>query len=269
MSEYPNQSRMSRGGWPEQPPEYSRGPRGSRRSRGSAAWDGDYPQRPARRRRRGFGCGAALLVTVILVAVILAIADQLARTYAQNKIADKIVSAGMPVKPSVSIKGWPFLTQIAARDVGRIDVSAQNVRESTLNIASINATALGAHINSQYNGATIDTITGTALVTFPSLVAATGAKGVTISADPSAGPNAAKVSAGPLSGVATVKQSGPSSISIRADSLDGIPASALGSLGDYTLNVPHLPMGASVTGVSVQSQGISIHISAHHTTLSG
>jgi hypothetical protein len=205
----------------------------------------------------------------IVLAGILAVGDQVARTYAQNKIADKIASAGLPVKPSVSIRGWPFLTQVLAHDVRRIDVSARSVREGTLDIASINATALGTHINSSFNGATIDTITGTALVTFPSLVAATGASGVTISADPAAGPDAAKISAGPLSGVASVTRSGPSSISVRAQSLGGIPGSALGSLGDYTLNVPHLPMGASVTGVSVRSQGVSIQISARNTTLSG
>lgn len=268
MSEYPHQARTSQGGWPEQPPPYGRDIWGSRGYGGSTDWDGDYPPGP-RRRRRGCGCGTALLILLIVVVVALAIFDQVARNYAQNKIADKIVANGLPVRPTVSIKGWPFLTQVLARDVGRIDVSARNVRESTLTISSINATAFGAHITSGYNGATIDTITGTALVTFPSLVAATGASGVTISADPSAGPNAAKISAGPLSGVASVRQSGSSSISVRTESLGGIPASALGSLGDYTLNVPHLPLGASVTGVSVQSQGISIRIAAHHTTLSG
>jgi hypothetical protein len=270
MSEYPNQPRSSQGGWPEQPPQYRHGQRDPRSSGYQGdSWQGDYPPgRIPRRRRRGRGW-TALLVTLIVLFGAFVVIDQVARTYAQNQIASKVVSAGLPVKPSVSIKGWPFLTQVLGRDIHQVDLSAQNVREGALDISSINATALDVHISSGYHSATIDTINGNALVTFSSLIAATGASGVTLSADPSAGPHAAKISAGPLSGVASVSQSGPSSISVRAESLGGIPVSGLGQLPDYTLNVPHLPMGAAVTGVSVQSQGVSIRISARNTTLSG
>jgi hypothetical protein len=259
MSEYP---RSSQGGWPDQPPQYSRGQQGGYRQ---GSWEPNYPRR---RRRRGRGW-IALVVTLAVLFGIFAIGDQVARGYAQNTIASKIASSGFPVKPSVSIKGWPFLTQVLGHDIRQVDLSAQNVRESTLDIASIQATALGVHLNSGYNSATIDTINGTGLITFSSLSAAAGASGVTLAADPSAGPNAAKISAGPLSGVATVKQAGPSSIAVKADSIGGIPASALGSLGDYTISVPHLPMGVTVNGVSVESQGVSIKIAAHNTTLSG
>lgn len=210
-----------------------------------------------------------LAVTLVVLFGAFAVIDQVARVYAQNTIATKATSAGFPVQPSVSIKGWPFLTQVAGRDVRQVDLSAQNVRESTLDIASLNATALGVHINSGYNSATIDTITGTGLITFSSLADATGASGVTISADPSGGPNSAKISSGGLSGTASVSVSGPSSISVRTKSLGGIPASALGQLPGYTVNVPHLPMGMTVTGVSVTSQGVSVQVSAHDTTLSG
>lgn len=261
MSEYP---RSSQGGWPDQPPQYSRGQQGGYGYRQSS-WEPGYPRR---RRRRGRGWIALVVILAVLFGIF-AVGDQVARSYAQKTIANKIASSGFPVRPSVSIKGWPFLTQVLGHDIRQVDLSAQNVRESTLDIASIQATALGVHLNSGYNSATIDTINGTGLITFSSLASAAGASGVTLAADPSAGPNAAKISAGPLSGVATVKQAGPSSISVKADSIGGIPASALGSLGDYTINVPHLPMGVTVNGVSVESQGVSIQIAAHNTTLSG
>jgi len=265
----PYHSPSQQGGWPEQPPQYSPGQRGSGYGYEQEPWEGGYPSRPPRSRRRGCGCGTALLVTLVVLAVAFVILDQVARNYAQNRIANQIVSSGFPTKPAVSIKGWPFLTQVLGHEIGQVDFSASNVRESTLDITSINATATGVHLSSGYNSATIDTINGTGLITFSSLVAATGASGLTISADPSGGPNTAKISAGPLSGTASVTQSGPSSISVRAQSLNGIPASALGQLGDYNINVPHLPAGLAVSGVSVQSQGVSIRISAHNTTLSG
>lgn len=269
VSENPYDWRSQQGGWPEQPPQYSRGQRAPGYGYEQGSWEGGYPSRPPRRRRRGCGCGTALLVTLVVLAVAFVIIDQVARHYAQNRIASQIVSSGFPVKPDVSIKGWPFLTQVLGHEIGQIDLSASNVRESTLDITSIKATATGVHLSSGYNSATIDTINGTGLITFSSLVAATGASGVTISADPSGGPNTAKISAGPLSGTASVTQSGPSSISVRAQSLNGIPGSALGQLGDYNINVPHLPAGLTVSGVSVQNQGVSIRISAHDTTLSG
>jgi hypothetical protein len=183
-------------------------------------------------------------------------------------IASKIQSDGFPAKPSVTIEGFPFLTQVAARDIRTIDMSAGNVTEDKLDISSINATATGVHINSSFNGATIDNITGTALITFSSLVNAAGAQGITISADPSAGANAATVSAGPLSATAQVVRLGANQIGIRMEGLSGIPASIIGSLPNYTFNVPKLPAGLQVQSVSVTQQGVRINIAAQDTTLS-
>ena len=203
-----------------------------------------------------------------MLAVIFVVGDQVARSYAQNMLASKIQSDGFPVKPTVSIKGWPFLTQVAARDVRTIDISASDVQEGKLDISSINATASGVHLNSSFNGATIDSITGTGLITFSSVASAAGAQGVTISADPSAGPDIAKVSAGPLNTTAKVVQTGASRITVQVQSVEGIPASVIGGLPDYTIDVPNLPVGLQITGVSVTSQGVEIQISAHNTTLS-
>jgi hypothetical protein len=209
-----------------------------------------------------------LLVTLVVLGVLFVVADQFTKAYAQNMIASKIQSDGFPKKPSVTILGFPFLTQVAARDIRTIDMSASDVQEGKLDISSVQATATGVHINSSFNGATIDHISGTALITFPSIVNAAGAQGVTISADPSAGPDAASVSAGPLTGTARVVRSGANQISVRVEGLAGIPASVIGSLPNYTLNVPKLPAGLQIQGVSVTNQGVSINISAQNTTLS-
>jgi hypothetical protein len=259
VSVYPNQS-PAQNGWPEQPPQYT--------TRRDGPWQGPTSRQPApRRRRRGRGW-IALFVTLIVLAVLFVVADRVARTYAQNMIASKIQSDGFPARPSVTIEGFPFLTQVAARDIRTIDMSASNVTEGKLDISSVNATATGVHINSSFNGATIDHITGTALITFPSLVNAAGAQGITISADPSAGPNAATVSAGPLSATAQVVRSGADQFSLRMEGLSGIPASVIGSLPNYTFNVPKLPAGLQVQSVSVTQQGVRINIAAQDTTLS-
>jgi hypothetical protein len=220
----------------------------------------------ARRRRRGW---IALLSTLVALAVLLVIGDQVARAYAQNMIASKLQSSdGLSAKPDVTIEGFPFLTQLAARDIRTIDISASNVQAGKLDISSVKATATGVHITSGFNGATIDHISGTALITFGGLVNAAGAQGVTITADPKAGPNSATVSVGPFSVTAQILQTGPSQITVKIENLPSVAAALIGQLPDYTINVPRLPAGLQLQGVSVTSQGVSISVAAQNTTLS-
>src|SRR5579871_1701914 len=94
------------GGWPAQPPQSS----GGGQDRGGYGQPGDYGQdvfgqqgygqpggygpgygsrgaRPRRRRRRGW---IVLTVFVVVILVILGVADQVARTVAENQVAQKI-----------------------------------------------------------------------------------------------------------------------------------------------------------------------------------
>jgi LmeA-like phospholipid-binding len=268
VSEYPNQPR-SQTGWPAQPPQYT----GYEQDRYEPR-DGDPrllagPARgPRRRRRRGRGW-IALLITLIVLAVLFVVGDQVAKAYAQNMIASKIQSsAALASKPSVGIEGFPFLTQLAARDIRTVNITANNVQENKLDITSIKATATGVHINSGFNSATIDHISGTAFISFASLESAAGAQGATITADPSAGPNTVNVSFGPLSTTAQIVQTGPSQITVKMGSLGGIAAALIGSLPNYTIDIPKLPAGLQVQGVTVVSQGIDVNASAQNTTLS-
>jgi LmeA-like phospholipid-binding len=270
VSAYPNQPQ---GGWPEQPPQYQGGQYQGGQYQGGQYSGRDYQspdygyQRPAPRRRRRRHRGLiALLVIVILLVVAFVVGDQVARSYAQNMIATKFKSEGLSVKPTVSIKGWPFLTQVAARDVGTIDISASNFQQDKLDIASMNATASGVHINSSYNGATIDTVTGTVLITYQSAVSAIGVPGLSISADLAAGQNVAKVSEGPVSTTAQVVKDGPNQVGIQLQGLQQLPIHVPSS---FTLNLPHFPAGIQLTGVSVTAQGLQLSIGAHNTTLSG
>jgi LmeA-like phospholipid-binding len=235
---------------------------------GAGYQQGRYGQRPPRRRRRGRGW-IALLITLTVLAVLFVIGDQVAKAYAQNMIASKLESSsGLATKPSVTIEGFPFLTQVAAHDIRTIDISASNVQSQKLDITSIKATATGVHLNSSFNGATIDQISGTALISFASLVNAAGAQGVTVTADPAGGPNAANVNLGLATATAKITQTGPSQITVTVQSLDGISSSVLGQLPDYVINVPKLPAGLQVQGVSVTSQGIVIKVAAQNSTLS-
>jgi hypothetical protein len=242
--------------------------------------------RPVRRRKRHRGLTALLVVLIVLAAAFF-IGDQYARSYAQNMIASKVQSSSkLANKPAVSIKGWPFLTQVASRDVKAVDIRTGSVQEQGLDIASINATANDVRINSHYNGATIGTVNGDAVISYSSLAAKSGVKGLSLSQDPSGGPNDAKITLssladvmpasvaqflpkGPVSGVAKITQSGPSAVSVQAVSFGKIPLSQLGSIGDFTVKIPQLPMGMSVSGLSLTPQGAGVQVTAHDVTLGG
>lgn len=247
--------------WPAQPPQYKQ----------YTYSEDDYTARPPRR-RPGRRAGTSLLVLLILAAVFV-VGDRVARTYAQDRIAQQIqTQARLAARPGVSIEGFPFLTQVAAHDLRKVDISASNVPAGKITVSSITATATGVHLNSGFNGATIDQINGTALVTFASLASAAGAKGVTLTSDPAAGPNDISISAGPqLSATGQVTLTGPSQVTVKVTSLGGLAglaAGTIGSLPGYVITIPTLPAGLKVDGVSVTSRGIEVQAAAQNTTLS-
>ena len=253
------------------------GPDGYRASSGTAQLpDSGYGGR-ARRAGRAGGTGrrrhrglTITAIVVVVLAVLLVAADRVAAGIAENEVASQIKSAGFPVKPKVTIDGFPFLTQLAARDFHQMDIAASNVPEGPLDIASVNATMHGVHINSGFNGATVDQINGTALITFAGLSRAAGiGDGITLS-NGGNGDVKASIDLGFASGtaLAQVTKTGPHQISVRVVSAGGLPLSVLGPLQDFSVNLPDLPAGMTIQSVSVTGQGLLIAIAGTHTTFS-
>jgi LmeA-like phospholipid-binding len=235
-----------------------------------AGYQGEVRGRGRGTRRGGRG-HRGLTITAIVVVVLLLlliVADRVAAGIAENEVASQIKSAGFPAKPKVTIAGFPFLTQLAARDFQQINIAANNVPEGPLDIASINATMHGVHIHSGFNGATVDQLNGTALVTFAGLSRAAGVgDGITLS-NAGNGDVKASIDLGFVSGsaLARVARAGPHQINVRFISFGGIPPSALGSLQDFTISLPNLPAGMSVQNVSVTGQGLVIAVAGAHTS---
>jgi LmeA-like phospholipid-binding len=226
------------------------------------------------RRRRG---RRIALITVLVIIVLLVIADFAAKAYTENQMASQVQSSlGLSGKPKVTIQGFPFLTQLAARDFKTVNVTASNetihvnsVGSGVLEIASLNATLHGMHIHG-FNSATIDQFNATALITFTALANVGG-----IPSDLSlsgAGPNQIKatISLGPLSNTATaqVTQTGPNQINVKVIDAGLIPVSALGNLANFTVTIPDLPAGVTITSVSVTRQGVQVTAAGRNTTFS-
>ena len=283
MSEY---QPRSRDGWPAQPPANGAGQGGygqadqgygpgsnDQAGYGQATYGQQPPGRSPVRRRRRKRWPIVLTVVIVLLVAIFVIGDQIAKAAAENDIASQIQSSGLSAKPSVSIEGWPFLTQLAAKDIKVIDISGNNETASGSKVAfNFTAKATGVHLSSLSSSAsaTVDNINGQAVLPFSSVASLLPISGVTLSADPSKGPNAVQADLGIAGSVTgTVKLSGTSQIIVSLNGATGL-ASILGSASgqSYTIDIPKLPAGLVVRSVSVNSQGIVAAASASNTTLS-
>lgn len=240
---------------------------------GSAGWQTSAPTQryPAPRRRRKRWPLITGVVVVVIV-ILLVVSDRVANALAENEMASQVQSSlSLSGKPSVSIGGFPFWTQLFAHDFKTVNVSASNETTGPLTIQSLNATLNGMHfqgLNSKT--ATVDNLTANGLITFTALGNAGGVpQGVTLSAD-GANQVKANVDIGPISSSVTaqVTQSGSNGIRVHVIDAGGVPTDILGSLADFTVSIPKLPAGVSITNVSVTQQGIQIVITGHNTTLS-
>lgn len=228
---------------------------------------------PVRRRRRRGRRWTMTIFGVIVLLILLVIGDRVALAIAENNMADQFVSNGFPVKPSVTIEGFPFLTQLITRDFRKVDISASNVPAGPLTITSAKATLTGMHINSSFKSATADHVTVTLFASFGALAAAGGLNGTGITIAP-AGPNLLKITAN-LGGVlsdteeAKVTQTGPRQISIQIVNSGSPIGGILSSFGSYSFSLPNgVPPSLRITGVFLNSQGLTITAAANHANLS-
>src|SRR5579875_1552984 len=214
---------------------------------------GERPRRRSRARRRL----VAILVTLVVLAGLAFAIDRLARVYVENRVAAKIQSEGFSRKPSVTIDGFPFLTQLASRDFPEVEISSDDVTARRL--------------RSAYDGGTITRLDGRAVVAFPDLTSAlatavssrlpAGAVGslralagaLTLSA---AGRHEVRASIRLLgSGTATWRISLPGHTEILATLVasSGLPSVVAAALQSITVPLGRLPFGLTVSSVHVSA----------------
>jgi hypothetical protein len=230
-------------------------------------------RRPRRRLR-------TVLIIVIALIVVLVALDFGARAFAESKVSSEIQSQGFPKKPDVSIKGFPFLTQVISRDMKSIEISSTDVPAGPVTIHSIDAVMNGVHINSGFNGATVDTLHGTATITFGELsnslanqvgpLGSLGGAGLTLKA---AGPDEVTATLDLLvtSGSATwkVTREAGNKLGIHLVSSNGLPSELLNSVQDITVPLSGLPLHLQIDSVSVTSNGIVGTLSSQKVTFGG
>lgn len=226
--------------------------------------------RTGRRPRR------VVLGLVVLVLLLVGL-DFGARAVAEDVMATKIQQQGLTHKPSVSIGGFPFLTQVASKSFKQVTISDTDQAAGPVTITSFNATATGIKLNSYaFSSGTIGSLHGTALISFASLgntlatqVGPLGSllngAGLDLSA---AGPHEVKATLNLLvvSGSATwrVTRLSGDRLNISLVSSNGLPTSLLGSIQDVTLKIPKLPLGLTIDSFQVTGAGIVGNVSGQN-----
>ena len=215
------------------------------------------------------------LFIVIVLAILLVIANFVGKAVAENDMADQFTANGFPVRPSVNIEGFPFLTQVVAKDFKKVVITASNIPAGPVTISTLNATITGMHLNSSWNGATIDHLTATAFVSLSSLTDGIsselgGAASLTAVPD---GPNSLKITGSVLglsaSGEVEIKQTGPQQITIELPTSGGLVGSLLGSAASFPINLPAgVPPSLRITGLTLNGNGLTLSAAATNATFS-
>ncbi len=213
-----------------------------------------------------------MITVAILVAFLAAllVADRVALIYAANRVAKQIEDRGFATKPQVSIAGFPFLTQVAAKRLNKVVVRATGKKLGPVEVKRLAVILYGIRVSSRYHLRTASELSGTALIGFAGLAGVAGLPAFTVSAG---GPDRVKITIGSGKGIGTatarVTAAGPGRIRLVVISAGGIPMAALGLPRDISLPLPALPPGTTIKDVSVTGQGVLVHLVGQNVNFGG
>jgi len=235
-----------------------------------------YQYQPPKRRR-----GLKALIWVISVLVLLVGLDFGAKAFAESQAATQIQKQGFPKKPSVSIAGFPFLTQVISRNFHQVTISSSDIPAGPVKITSLNVVADNVKLKSNFQSGTAGPLNGTIVISL-------GAIGGFLK---DAGPLAGFLGGGPGGGLRIVAvgsnevrarlnlvqglvnanatwrvmSAGPNAITLRLISSNGLPPQLLDAAQNVQIPLKRLPAGLKLTGkISSSSGGIVAHVFARH-----
>jgi hypothetical protein len=242
-----------------------------------------------------------LLIVVVVLGGLFVAADRLAVNFAEGEAAEKLRSnEGLSEAPDVSIKGFPFLTQVAGGElddveVGISDYDARSGSDS-IRIADLTAHMKGVKFSGDYSSATAATASGTAHVTYDELLKAgksepvglpLGATGKVVGL--SDGGNGKikveiEVSKGgtklpkPVYVLSTVRVEGDS-IKVHADEIPKkievlglsipLPEDMARDVTDFEQKIDDLPAGIKLEKVDVAPDGVDMSVTGENISLTG
>ncbi|MFD8547345.1 DUF2993 domain-containing protein [Streptomyces sp. NPDC059649] len=227
-----------------------------------------------------------LLVLVVIFGGLFVAADRVAVNLVEDKAAEKIRSSqGLDRNPEVTIKGFPFLTQVAGRDLQEVDAELGGIEARAdghaLRIDKLSAQFHDVALTSDYMSIeSAATATGNARITYADLTRAAGG-GVKITyggekngrSQVKISPNLPLLSSLDVTGSISIVHG--NTVRLRAD---GLPAmcralpgceSKVRAQTDHDWKLDQLPGNLKLDKVATLADGLSISASGTDVKLPG
>ncbi|MFF3909541.1 DUF2993 domain-containing protein [Streptomyces sp. NPDC001848] len=245
-----------------------------------------------------------LLILVVVLGGLFVIADRVAVHFAQNEAADKLrTTENLATTPDVSIKGFPFLTQVVSGRLDDVEVGIRDYEATTANssgspsekirIDDLNASMKDVTFSGDYSSATAATATGTALITYDELLKTAKSQPTEVAPGVTArvtglsdGGNgkikvAVKVEApalgiklpNPVYVLSSVTARG-NTVKVHADSLPELAGmelagSRIRTITDFQQRIDRLPGGIQLDKVEAAKDGVEIAVKGSGVRLAG
>ncbi|MGW0842184.1 LmeA family phospholipid-binding protein [Streptomyces sp. NPDC002787] len=238
-----------------------------------------------------------LVIVAVILGGLFVVADRVAVGFAEDEAAQQLkTSEGLAATPDVSIKGFPFLTQVAGGELDDVEVGIENYEASTgksgesIRIADLKANMRGVSFSSDFSSATAASATGTATISYTELLKAAksepndiglgftarvvglsdGGKGkikVDVEIDPPA------LEPQTVSVLSTVSVKGDT-VEVHADSLPSaggfdLAEDAVRSITDFQQAIDDLPGGIKLDKVEAAPSGVEITVKGSNIKLAG
>ncbi|MGV9881842.1 LmeA family phospholipid-binding protein [Streptomyces sp. NPDC003006] len=242
-----------------------------------------------------------LLIVVVILGGLFVAADRLAVNFAEGEAAEKLrTNEGLSEAPDVSIKGFPFLTQVAGGELDDVEVGIKDYDaksgSDSVRIADLTAHMKGVKFSGDYSSATAATATGTAHITYDELLKAgksepvelpLGATGKVVGL--SDGGNGkikveVEVSKGgaklpkPVHVLSSVRVEGDT-IVVHADEIPKkldvlgvsipLPEGMVRDVTDFEQKIDDLPAGIKLEKVEVATDGVDMSVTGSNVSLTG
>ncbi|GGX47757.1 LmeA family phospholipid-binding protein [Streptomyces fructofermentans] len=246
-----------------------------------------------------------LLIVTIVLGGLFVIADRVAVGFAEDEAAERLrANEGLAATPDVSIKGFPFLTQVAGGELDEVEVGIKNYEADTsagtgdasdgapakIRIDNLTAHMRGVAFSSGYSSAKAASATGTATISYAELLKAAKAEPVDVTSGVTAqvvglsdgGNGKIKVEVEatvlgrklprPVSVLSTVRVKGDT-VEVQADSLPNLGVQLAEDkvrlITDFQQKIDGLPGGIRLDRVEAAADGVDIGVKGSDVDLVG
>ncbi|MFD0311045.1 DUF2993 domain-containing protein [Streptomyces sp. NPDC127119] len=246
-----------------------------------------------------------LLIVTIVLGGLFVIADRVAVGFAEDEAADRLkTNEGLSSTPDVSIKGFPFLTQVVGGELDEVQVGIKDYEADTsgatngtdaavpakIRIDDLTAQMRGVAFSGDYSSAKAASATGTATISYAELLKAAKAEPVDVAtgvtaqvvglSDGGNGKIKVEVEATVLGTKLPRPVSVLSSVSVKGDKVV-VNADSLPNLGvqlaedkvrlitDFQQKIDGLPGGIKLDKVEAAPKGVDIDVKGSDVSLVG